>query len=266
MSNPTSVTARIALTVTQPARLVFSVAVAQGTPTDRETLSITVDGTEVPATEVSSIAGTRLHVVDAPTGRLELAYAADVTGSAPTPAVTDAEAIEYTRPSRYCESDRFNVLAPNQFAGLAGQELVTAVGAWVNGHMRYIPGFSDSTDSAIDTLLAGQGVCRDFAHLTVAMLRACGVPARLMAAYAPGLVPMDFHAVAEAAVDGRWQVVDATRLVPRAGLVRIATGRDAADTAFLTVLSGQVTFGPVQVTCHAHDGLLPEDPSQPVHL
>ena len=98
MSNPTSVTARIALTVTQPARLVFSGAVAQGTPTDRETLSITVDGTEVPATEVSSIAGTRLHVVDAPTGRLELAYAADVTGSAPTPALTDAEAIEYTRP------------------------------------------------------------------------------------------------------------------------------------------------------------------------
>ena len=64
----------------------------------------------------------------------------------------------------------------------------------------------------------------------------------------------------------RWQVVDATRMVPRAGLVRIATGRDAADTAFLTVLSGQVTFGPVQVTCYAHDGLLPEDPSQPVHL
>jgi len=266
MSNPTSVTARIALTVTQPARLVFSGAVAQGTPTDRETLSITVDGTEVPATEVSSIAGTRLHVVDAPTGCLELAYAADVTGSAPTPAVADAEAIEYTRPSRYCESDRFNVLAPTQFAGLDGQELVTAVGAWVNGHMRYIPGSSGSTDSAIDTLLAGQGVCRDFAHLTVAMLRACGVPARLMAAYAPGLVPMDFHAVAEAAVDGRWQVVDATRMVPRAGLVRIATGRDAADTAFLTVLSGQVTFGPVQVTCYAHDGLLPEDPSQPVHL
>lgn len=140
------------------------------------------------------------------------------------------------------------------------------MGAWVNGHMRYIPGSSGSTDSAIDTLLAGQGVCRDFAHLTVAMLRACGVPARLMAAYAPGLVPMDFHAVAEAAVDGRWQVVDATRMVPRAGLVRIATGRDAADTAFLTVLSGQVTFGPVQVTCYAHDGLLPEDPSQPVHL
>ena len=241
MSNPTSVTASIALTVTQPARLVFSCAVAQGTPTDRETLSITVDGTEVPATEVSSIAGTRLHVVDAPTGRLELAYAADVTGSAPTPAVTDAEAIEYTRPSRYCESDRFNVLAPTQFAGLAGQELVTAVGAWVNGHMRYIPGFSGSTDSAIDTLLAGQGVCRDFAHLAITFCRCMNIPARYCTGYLGdiGMPPpygtMDFAAWFEAYLGGQWWTFDARHNVPRVGRVLMARGRDAADVAIATV-------------------------------
>ena len=53
-------------------------------------------------------------------------------------------------------------------------------------------------------------------------------------AWAPGLVPMDFHAVCEAYVDGTWHVVDATALAPRQSLVRISTGRDAADIAFLT--------------------------------
>lgn len=266
MKDITSVTSHIEMTVNEPARLAVAVAVAEGTPTGREELGITVDGNPVEARELSSVGGTRLHVVDAPTGRLVLDYAADVTGSAPTAEVTQEEAIRYCRPSRYCESDRFSVLASAQFGGLAGQELITAVGEWVNGHTRYIPGISGSEDSALDTLLAGQGVCRDFAHLTVAMLRACGVPARLTAVYAPGLVPMDFHAVAEAALDGKWQVVDATRMVPRAGLIRIATGRDAADTAFLTVLSGRVEFGPVSVTCFAHGGLYEEDPSQPVSI
>ena len=99
--------------------------------------------------------------------------------------------------------------------------------------LNYVPGSSDPIDGAADTLLAGAGVCRDYAHLVVALLRAVFVPARLVSVYAPGLYPMDFHAVAEAFVDGQWRVVDATLLAPRQSLVRIATGRDAADTAFL---------------------------------
>ena len=59
-------------------------------------------------------------------------------------------------------------------------------------------------------------MCRDFAHLVIAMLRARNVPARLVAVYAPGLSPMDFHAVVEAAIDGQWRAVDATTLAPRA--------------------------------------------------
>ena len=90
------------------------------------------------------------------------------------------------------------------------------------------------TDGAEQTLLARRGVCRDYAHLVIALLRALDIPARMVAVYAPGLDPMDFHAVAEAWVDDTWQVVDATALAPRQSLVRISTGRDAADTAFLT--------------------------------
>jgi transglutaminase-like putative cysteine protease len=76
--------------------------------------------------------------------------------------------------------------------------------------------------------------------------------------YAPGLDPMDFHAVAEALVDGDWRVVDATLLAPRAGLVRIATGRDAADTAFLSNYGGAVELVSTQIAA-VTDGMLPGD-------
>ncbi|WP_375390253.1 transglutaminase family protein, partial [uncultured Amnibacterium sp.] len=84
--------------------------------------------------------------------------------------------------------------------------------------------------------------------LVVALLRALDVPARLVAVYAPGLDPMDFHAVAEAYVEGAWHVVDATTLAPRQSLLRIGTGRDAADTAFLTTIGGLVALQALSVT------------------
>ena len=123
--------------------------------------------------------------------------------------------------------------------------------------MDYVPGSSLPTDGAVRTLLARQGVCRDYAHLCVALLRASGVPARLVSVYAPGLDPMDFHAVCEAYVDGMWCVVDATALAPRSSLVRIATGRDAADTAFMTVVSGHADL--IDVVVGAVVDALPDD-------
>lgn len=125
--------------------------------------------------------------------------------------------------------------------------------AWVHERIAYVSGSSTGTDSALDTLLARQGVCRDFAHLSIALLRALGVPARLAAVYAPGLSPMEFHAVCEALVDGAWWVVDATQLAPRQSLLRVATGRDAADTAFLTSFGAAVTLDAIEVTAVADD-------------
>jgi transglutaminase-like putative cysteine protease len=140
------------------------------------------------------------------------------------------------------------------------------VATWVGERIVYIPGSSRPTDGAVATLLAGQGVCRDFAHLVVALLRGCDVPARIASVYAPGLDPMDFHAVAEVLVDGRWVAVDATRLAPRSSLVRIATGRDAADLAFLTTTGDRVDMGWLDVMAIT-DGLLPsDDHTQPVEL
>ena len=109
-------------------------------------------------------------------------------------------------------------------------------------------------------------MCRDFAHLVVALLRARDVPARVAAVYAPGLQPMDFHAVAEALVDGTWRVVDATLLAPRSSLVRIATGRDAADTAFLTVIGGTVDLVGLEVSAVVEGNLPTDDPRELVSL
>ncbi|SLF21967.1 transglutaminase-like enzyme, predicted cysteine protease [Mycobacteroides abscessus subsp. massiliense] len=130
--------------------------------------------------------------------------------------------------------------------------------SWVGTRLTYSPGSSDPIDGAVDTLLSGAGVCRDYAHLVVALLRAVKVPARLVAVYAPGCDPMDFHAVAEAVVDNRWRVVDATCLAPRQTMVRITTGRDAADTAFLDNHGGQIVLNE-SIVAAVVDGELPED-------
>ena len=110
--------------------------------------------------------------------------------------------------------------------------------SWVNERLFYLPGSTTAADDALVPLGTGQGVCRDYAHLVVTLCRALGMPARYVSVYAPGLSPMDAHAVAEVAVDGVWRVFDATRLAPRTSMVRIGTGRDAADTAILTAMGG----------------------------
>jgi transglutaminase-like putative cysteine protease len=112
--------------------------------------------------------------------------------------------------------------------------------------------------TAVDTLLASEGVCRDYAHLVIALCRAVGFPARLVSVYAPGLTPMDFHAVAEVRTAAGWQILDATRLAPRATLLRIATGRDAADTAFASTIRGDVELRSAEVWATT-DGDLPHD-------
>ena len=138
--------------------------------------------------------------------------------------------------------------------------------SWVGTRLAYVAASSRSTDGAVTTLLARQGVCRDFAHLVIAILRSCDTPARLAAVYAPGLSPMDFHAVAEAFVEGQWLVVDATGLAPRHAMLRIATGRDAADVAFLTSAGCCVDLSRLEVAATTDGSLPAEDPVLPVQL
>jgi transglutaminase-like putative cysteine protease len=189
-----------------------------------------------------------------------------LTGTAPPAPVTAVDLIRYVRPSRYCESDQLGAVARAEFAGLHDRDLVDAVSSWVGSRVAYISGSSRPTDGAVTTLLSRQGVCRDFAHLVIALLRACDVPARLVSVYAPGLAPMDFHAVAEAHVGGEWLALDATCLAPRAAMVRIATGRDAADTAFLTTAGDPVRMGDMEIVAVVDPGLPIDDLTQAARL
>jgi transglutaminase-like putative cysteine protease len=109
-------------------------------------------------------------------------------------------------------------------------------------------------------------VCRDFAHLAIALLRSKDVPARLAAVYAPGLSPMDFHAVAEAYIEGAWYVIDPTGLAPRETMLRITAGRDSSDTAFLSTVGGSLSLKTLKVSAGVNGGLPGEDPGQPVML
>ena len=111
--------------------------------------------------------------------------------------------------------------------------MVAAACDFVMGAMRYSPGSSDGNTTALETFAAREGVCRDYAHLTCALVRAAGIPARCVAAYGPDVSPQDFHAVAEVWLAGGWHLVDSTGMAQADRLVKIAVGRDAADIAFL---------------------------------
>ena len=235
----------------------------------RERLVASSDGAGRPPAvrELAGPDGGRTHVVRAPPGELSIVYEATVRAAAAAPVADgsggvgefDLEAVVALRQSRFCPSDALMGFAAAEFAGLEpGADVGRAVASWVFERLAYDPGGSGPLDGAVETLLSGAGVCRDFAHLTIALCRALWVPARLVAVYAPGLSPMDFHAVAEVRRGGCWEVHDATRLAPRSSLVRIATGRDAGDTAFATTLSGTVELMRVRVFAVV-DGDLPLD-------
>jgi len=252
-------TAVITMQVTEPVTVALQLALVGGTPYE-ETLEVSSGSVVLDAVALPSPVGGRQHVVHAPAGTMEIRY--DAT-SPPVPVVEErvsvADRIEALRPSRYCPSDRVLGLAAAEFGGSSdAAATMQAVCEYVSRHTAYTSGSSGVSTDAVETLLTGQGVCRDYAHAVAMLGRAAGVPTRIASVYAPGLAPMDMHAVVEADVDGVWRVFDATRLAPRHSLARIATGRDAADTAFLTVLEGRAELVKLDVSA-VYEGELPKD-------
>jgi transglutaminase-like putative cysteine protease len=258
----TDVAATLTMTSPEPATALLQIAVA-----DPGTEQLTVlSGGAVVEPEEFEVNGARVHRLQLNAGDTTVNYSATAENGGAPRKVTPAEWAEALRPSRYCPSDQLEGFASTEFdRTLPRAELVTAVAGWVHRRLVYTSGASRPVDTAVDTLLAGQGVCRDYAHLTVTLLRALEIPARLVAVYAPGLSPMDFHAVVEADIDGTWCVVDATRLAPTSSLVRICSGRDAADTAFLSLFGGLAQFRTMTVTATT-EGPLPFPDDAPFPL
>jgi len=147
-----------------------------------------------------------------------------------------ADVCKFLNPSRYCQSDQLAQFALAEF-GMSepGYLRVRQICDWVNNWLIYAPGFTNTTTSAEQVLIQRQGVCRDYAHLAITLCRALGIPARYLSGYAVNLQPPDFHGFFEAYLDGSWYLFDPTKLAPTQGLVRIATGSDAAETSFNTI-------------------------------
>lgn len=248
-----------------PTRAVLAIAPARPAVVEQESLVLRHDHGDLEVREVEGEHGARMQLASAGAGRLDIEFSTVVDGRTEPAPATELELIRYLRPSRYCESDLLMPTARSEFSGLSGFVLLDAVVEWVASSLRYVSGSSLPTDGAARTLINRQGVCRDYAHLTIAMLRAMDVPARMVSVYAPGLSPMDFHAVVEAHVDGAWTVVDPTRLAPRQSLLRISTGRDAADTAFLTTHDNDIDFQWLEVSAVV-DSLPYDDVSRPAVL
>ena len=209
----------------------------------RETLTLRPEKSA--ETYVMPASGNRYVRFQAPAGELTVSYEAEVEldlhiddpAAVPeVPAdVLPFAVLPHLYPSRYCQADRLPRAAQSDFGHLApGHGRVTAICNWIHEQVAYRWGTSDVHTSACDTLVDRAGVCRDFAHLGIALCRSLGIPARFVSCYAWRLEPPDFHAVFEAWLGGRWYLFDPTRQAALDGIVRIGIGQDAAEAAFAT--------------------------------
>ena len=204
--------------------------------------------------------GTRYMRLKAEPGLLAVRYDAtvDITHYAESPghleevpiARLPPEALVYIYPSRYCQSDRLHKFATREFGHLRqGYWRVQAIVDWVRLRTQFLSGSSNSSTSAVDTITEQAGVCRDFAHLMIALCRAVNIPARFVTGIDygadPAMGPTDFHAYVEVFLGDRWYLFDPTGVSPPMSLVRLGTGRDAADVSFATIFGTVKSSAPV---------------------
>lgn len=217
---------------------------------------------QVPVVDFTDVYGNLCQRIVMPTGefqlmvsyRAEVADEVDADWDAPLMSVPalPPELHHFLLPSRYCQSDQLCVLAHSIADGLPDTyQKIAGIHDWIQRNVAYCSGSSDSSTSALDTARDRQGVCRDFAHLGIALCRALDVPARMVVGFLHELRPMDLHAWFEAFINGRWYTFDPTQPVTTGNRIVIAYGRDAADVALATLFGNfelrrmEVTVKPV---------------------
>lgn len=255
---PVSISAALDYQLNRPADVLLAIEAIPMADQELESDLLTVTGSS-PLTTIEGMDGlgrrTWLHAE----GLIKIRYTAkatltraptDIAGLDVVPhSALPPAYISYLMPSRYCPSDRFEHFVATRFDAPDKGQLVLDMAAWLFENLTYMPCSSDGSTTAADTFLSRQGVCRDYAHLLIALCRAADIPARMVSAYALDLDPPDFHAVVEVYLGGKWHLVDASRLVPETNLVRIAVGRDATDVGFMTIFgSAQMISQSVTVT------------------
>ena len=199
----------------------------------------------VPTTEFVDVYGNLCQRLTVPQGTMRIAVEVTMEVEAQIAVARDAphtpiaelpdDVLLYLLQSRYCPSDKMQEKALSVVGkARAGYAQAEKIRAWIHKNLEYRYGVSSATTDAQDTLEHGAGVCRDFAHVGIALCRSLQIPARMVVGYLYGLKPMDLHAWFEAFVGGRWYTFDATQAVPRGGRIVLAYGHDAADVAFIS--------------------------------
>ena len=265
---PLTIDARFSFTLPEPGDVLLqfeAAKVPEQTVLDEQTSLPIVDYTaRVPAQD-----GIGERVWLRGSGTLEVTYAAtvdvlrltpDISGRAMLPMhELPGEAVPYLFGSRYCASDRLQSFALEEFGNSMGGERILAIMDWIAQNLTYRFGVSDAQTTALDTMVDRAGICRDFAHVLVALARASGLPARYVSVYAPEVEPQDFHAIAEVfladpdAGGGAWYALDPTGMAKPQEMAKIGIGRDAADVSFMTSF-GPCTFGDKQITVARKQG------------
>jgi transglutaminase-like putative cysteine protease len=156
--------------------------------------------------------------------------------------------LPFLYPSRFCHSDELSSLARAEFGALwQGYTRVQWICDWVRQRIAFTSGTSGATTTASHTLAQGEGVCRDFAHVMIALCRALNVPARFTTGLDygadPALGPPDFHAYVEAFLGDRWYLFDPSGTAIPMGFVRLTSGRDAAECAYASIFGDVVPTG-----------------------
>ena len=229
--------------VVEPASLLLQIEAAQDETQTIEDSSLNVT-TPVTWNVISGDDGVgqrRWGIID---GLFECSYHACVRVERPeTPLSTlkaspiaslPGDVTPYLMPSRYCHPEAFFAFVPMQFGDASGGDLVAQMANWIENSFTYDNAASTGATTATDSFHAMAGVCRDYAHVLIAMARSVGIPARMASVYAPGVTPPDFHAVAEVYLDGAWHLVDPTGMAQPSAMVRVGVGRDAAEVSFMT--------------------------------
>jgi transglutaminase-like putative cysteine protease len=257
-----------------------AVAIMQVAPFTQSDVSIHVEHWDTDAEHHGYIDhyGNRCERFELPAGSSHIAYEAQLSLSRPADLIAREapeipveslpdEVLSFVMPSRFCLPDELGHEAWQRFGDLEpGWGRVQAIVDYVHDHLEFVPGASNSWTTAADAYRAGQGVCRDFAHLAITFCRSLNIPSRYVFGYIPDIgvptppEPMDFAAWFEAYLDGQWHTFDARNNRPRIGRVVVGRGRDAVDVALIT------SFGPLALTDFVvraepnSDTLAPADP------
>ncbi|MBY3027974.1 transglutaminase family protein [Rhizobium leguminosarum] len=243
------------LTCSQPTALVCLLSVHDDRAADIRILETVFTTPDVPTSSYRDLFGNRCLRLVAPAGDLTIWGDATIEDDGkldrslpgarevPVSELPD-DCLVYLMGSRYCETDRLSQIAWDMFGTVSpGWGRVQAICDFVHGHIQFDYMQARSTRTAFEAFHERVGVCRDFAHLAVALCRCLNIPARYINGHLgdigiPVVDPMDFSAWIEVFLDGAWHTFDPRNNTPRIGRIIVARGRDAADIPLIN------SFGP----------------------